>query len=107
MGESYIANWLINKNINIEHQKTFNWCVYKKKLRFDLYLPDYNTAIEYNGKQHFEYVEYFHKNIENFNKMKKRDAIKRKLAKDHEVTVIDINYNDNIEQKLISFIKNY
>lgn len=29
------------------------------KQRFDFFLPEYNMAIEYNGRQHYEFVPFF------------------------------------------------
>lgn len=45
----------LNKNgIKFERQKTFDWLKNIKSLKLDFYLPDYNTAIECQGIQHFE-----------------------------------------------------
>ena len=35
--------------------------------RIDLYLPYLGLAIEYDGRQHSEYIPYFHKDYSDFN----------------------------------------
>ena len=49
------------------------------KQHLDIFLPEYNIAIEYQGKQHFEPIEYFG-GIESFNKTIARDKIKQDLC---------------------------
>ncbi len=46
---------------------------------FDIYFPFLNIAIEYQGRQHFESIEYFG-GEENFKKNQERDNRKRKLS---------------------------
>lgn len=80
-GEVEIENYLIMNNINYTSQKTFDGCSNKSLLRFDFYLPDHNTCIEYNGRQHYEVVEYFG-GIDNFIESQKRDKIKEQYCID-------------------------
>ena len=54
--ESEIENFLLYKKINFEAQKRFKWL---GRQSLDFYLPDYNVAIECQGEQHFEPVNYF------------------------------------------------
>ena len=49
---------MIENNIKYKRQYKFDNCKNKYKLRFDFYLPDYNIAIEYDGKQHYDAGEY-------------------------------------------------
>ena len=99
LGENKIENFLINKKIPFEKQKTFKDCVYKYKLRFDFYLPESNSLIEYHGIQHYKVVEYFG-GEEGFNKRKIRDKLKKDFAKLNNIKLIEISYNDNIEEEL-------
>ena len=48
--------------------------------RFDFYIPEVNSAIEYNGRQHYEYIKFFYKNKAEFLKAKERDRIKISYA---------------------------
>ena len=75
IGEKTIRNFLNNKNINFIPQHKFNDCKNVRKLPFDFYLKDLNVCIEYNGKQHYEPINYFG-GEKSFKLIKKRDKIK-------------------------------
>ena len=53
-GERAIRRYLEDNNINYIAQKSFDDCKDKHRLPFDFYLPDFNTAIEFDGLQHFK-----------------------------------------------------
>ena len=78
-----------------------------KRLRFDFYLPEYNTCIEYDGRQHFTPVEVFG-GEEGYFKTKKRDGIKNKYCKDNNIGSLRIPYNqiNNIEEILLKELIN-
>lgn len=60
---------------------------------------------QYDGRQHYEPVEYFG----GLNALKisiKRDNIKNKYCKNNSIKLFRIKYSDNIENKLEK-IKNY
>jgi hypothetical protein len=51
----------ILKNVlphTINQQKTFTWLKHKKNLYLDFYIPIYDLAIEYQGKQHYVPVKF-------------------------------------------------
>ena len=98
-GEKEIKNFLELNNIEHDYNISFDGCVYKNKLRFDFYLPNENMCIEYDGKQHFESIEWFGGQIALL-ESKKRDDIKNKYCKDNNINLIRISYKDNIENKL-------
>jgi hypothetical protein len=88
----------IENNINVERQKTFPWLKYKKLLRLDFYLPDYNIAIECQGEQHYMQVPFINKK-DNLQEIQKRDNIKRKLCQENNIKILYYGkrkYNDNI-----------
>ena len=67
--------------------------------RFDFYILDKNIAIEYQGKQHYKYIKYFHKNNQGFKKYKERDERKRKYCTENNIVLLEIPYswkNDTI-----------
>ena len=103
-GEEQISKTLLKYNIDNIREKTFEDCIYKSKLRFDFYLPQYNVCIEYDGKQHFEPQDFSgHGNSEEeFKETKIRDNIKDKYCKDNNIKLIRIPYFefDNIENIL-------
>lgn len=70
------------------------------QLSYDIYVCGLKVAIEYQGKQHFEPVEYFG-GESHFVKQIERDEIKNKLSEINGVTLVYINYNDDITPKTI------
>jgi len=98
-GEIKIKKILESKNIKYEIQKTFKNCKYKQSLKFDFYLIDYNTCIEYDGEQHF--IKYrFEKNEEKLKIRQLRDSIKNEFCLNNNISLIRINFDDDIEYKL-------
>lgn len=98
-GEKIIANWLNKNNISYEQQKTFDGCRNKLPLLFDFYLTHYNIAIEYNGKQHYEPIDYFG-GEEAFKNVVMRDKIKEDYCVKNNILLVKIAYNMNIYEEL-------
>lgn len=98
--EKVFAKYLMDKKIKFIHQAPF---IFSGKIYFaDFYLPDQNTIVEFNGIQHYEEVECFHKGDNGFVKQKERDKRLRKWCKDNGVRLITIKYTqiDNIKRIL-------
>lgn len=93
-GEKVVCEYLIRNNIEFEKEKTFNGCVYINKLRLDFYIPKYNLAIEFHGKQHYEMIEFFHRNQENFELAQNRDKIKKQFCLENNIKLLIISYLD-------------
>lgn len=102
-GEREVSFWLENRNIDYIFQKIFEDCKDKSFLPFDFYLPDYNVCIEYNGKQHYELIEYFG-GEEKFKLQQKHDNIKREYCKNNNIRLLEIPYFKNIEEELNNFL---
>ena len=108
IGERIVAEWLDNHDINYKKQKTFNDCKDKHCLQFDFYLPDYNLIIEYNGKQHYEPIDYFG-GQEGFEYTIKHDNIKSDYCKKNNISLFTIPYFKDVYEELeniYDFIKN-
>ncbi len=78
------------------------------KLSFDFYLPNYNTCIEYDGKQHFEITGGYY-NEHSFEELQNRDNIKNQYCENNNIKLIRVPYwdYDNLnETYLIERIKN-
>lgn len=80
-----------------------------KYLPFDIYIPKLKIFIEINGKQHYEFVRYFHRNELGFSITKRRDLLKINYAKKNgnyiEVNLGKINSTkqavEYIERKIL------
>lgn len=101
-GEVKIENWLKEHQIFYETQKRFDFNLH---LSFDFYLPDYNTLIEYQGRQHYEPVEYFG-GEEQLQKQKDNDKAKAIFCENNNYNLVAIPYYDfdEIEKYLIQII---
>ena len=64
----------------------------------DIYIPELNTGIEYQGIQHYTEVEFFggKKALEHRIKL---DQIKREICRNYHVRLIEWNYNMDITKK--------
>ena len=102
-GETKIRNWLLENNVSFESQKKFSDLRKKKPLSYDFYLPTYNILIEFNGRQHYEYVDVFHRNgIADLEKQIEHDKLKQEFAHKNHIKLIiidDINEIDKILRK--------
>ncbi len=69
-------------------------------LEYDGYNEELKIAFEYNGIQHYKYIDYFHKNgKDSLHKQQERDELKRKLSLENNITLIEIPYTYNIRYK--------
>ena len=60
---------------------------YLDKLSLDFYLPEYRIAIECQGIQHFEPIEYFG-GVKRFEEIQERDGLKKQLCEEHGVKML-------------------
>lgn len=98
LGENKIEQWLNEHNIKFEHQKYFReWDIGIHY--FDFYIPEYNLIIEFHGRQHYEYVEYFHKSVEMFEYRQEKDLQKKNTALKNGLNYLSIKYTvrDNLD----------
>lgn len=87
-GENSIYTYLKLRDITfIEQFSIYN----KGAFRIDFYLPKFNLFIEYNGKQHYEYVQYFHRTPEGFLDQQRRDNLKAEYCKKEGIKLIVID----------------
>ena len=93
---------------NIEYKREYYYenliGLGKKYLRFDFYLPYYNTLIECQGEQHEHFCKGLHKTKKDFEKQLEHDKRKKQYAKEHNINLLEIWYYDidNIENILIN-----
>jgi len=101
-GEKKIREFLNENNIKFIAQKKFNDCVNPIngcKLKFDFFLPENNTCIEFDGMQHFKPIKYFG-GLSHFKQVIKFDSIKNGFCDKQNIKLIRIKYNDKIIEKL-------
>ena len=100
-GEIRISEYLKRNNINFSDEYIVNKVDGVQYLRFDFYIEELNTMIEYDGQQHFEPVKKFG-GQEAFERTQYRDNIKNKYCLENGINLIRIPYWDykNIEKIL-------
>lgn len=79
-----------------------------RNLELDCYNEQLKLAVEYNGEQHYRFVDAFHNDISDLEKQKKRDLLKMQLCKENNVTLIIVPYTvplKSIAKYLVSNIK--
>lgn len=64
--------------------------------RFDIFIKEKNCAIEYNGIQHYEPIDYFG-GEEGFKNTTKRDKAKRRKCKANNCYLMEIKYDEDFE----------
>lgn len=88
----------------IETEQTWDWLINdrtNKHMYVDFFIPSINTAIEFDGKQHFNYFERYHKTYEGFLNSVYRDKLKDRLLNENGIRLIRISYKDKISKSYI------
>jgi hypothetical protein len=98
-GEREIKKYLNDNDIIFIRQKRFPECKDKKPLPFDFYLPEFNTCVEFNGRQHYSSIPYWGGD-KNFEKQQNRDNIKFNFCIKNNIELIIINEIKSISEKL-------
>ena len=67
----------------------------QRKMHLDGYSRELNLAFEYQGKQHYVRIPYFHPTTEDFNLYQENDKYKRDMCKKNDINLIEIGYVRN------------
>ena len=103
----------ILNELGYEHIKEYyidlsNYCTDVKYIRFDVFIPSLNLAIEYDGEFHFKPIPYLNieESILSLERTQYRDKIKDKYCYDNNIYLLRIPYtqNKNIKNIIIDTI---
>lgn len=83
-----------------QHRPFFLHSSYGGQMSYDVFISGLDVAIEYQGRQHFEPVEFFG-GKDAFEKLQQRDNEKMELSKQNGVKLVYINYWEEISPQLI------
>ena len=111
--EKECEKYLKINNIKYIREHTFTWLynpLTKYKLSLDFYLPEYNVAIECQGRQHFEVNDFFG-GEDAFKSTIERDKIKKELCEKHSIEIYYfsheiIDYPYYVYNSIFDLIKN-
>lgn len=96
-GEEKIAKLLTRKGITFEREKTFT-DLRHGIYRYDFYLPDYQggpAIIEFQGRQHYEFIAAFYKSQVDFKQAQGRDMRKIEYCLAHDIPIYLVPYWDS------------
>lgn len=71
------------------------------RLRLDVYCPAHKIAAEYHGRQHFQFVEHFHKDLAGFKEAQERDWQKAEICKEQGIALAVFTYKDVLSKQLV------
>lgn len=108
-GEKQIAKVLKEMNIEFIQQHTFDNCCDKRKLPFDFYLPQYNLCIEYDGRGHYEPIDWGGRGgdwaKENLEWVQNHDIIKDEFCRNNNILLLRIPYWEDVENTIKLYFK--
>lgn len=102
-GELIISKILNSLNINYEAQKTFDDLRDNNLLSYDFFIPSQNILIEYQGRQHYDPVDYFG-GVSQFKLQQKHDKMKASYARDNNYTLIAVPYTEDTFSKIKKYL---
>jgi hypothetical protein len=114
--EKLVGKILLDHTIRFEMQKHINQIISTESsnIRVDFYFPTINTIIEYNGRQHYQPIQFNNLDKEraddNFIKQQKRDQYLQLFCDRHSINLIWIDgrlfdrYSGHTNYKLITYI---
>lgn len=92
-GEKGIEDYLTKINLKFVKEKTFDDLKFKRKLRFDFYIPSLNLCIEYDGRQHFIPIDIWG-GEESLKENQMRDHMKNEYCQRNDINLLRINYKE-------------
>lgn len=101
-GELKIAQYLDKTGVKYKREYSFEDCRHKYKLRFDFAVFNNDDTIrcliEFQGAQHYRYISGVHKTKEDYKVSVKRDEIKREYCKANGITLLEVAYDQNLQE---------
>lgn len=74
-------------------------------MTYDFYIPSYNLLIEFQGSQHY-IPNPFLGGDKQFAIQQEHDRRKREYAKENNIALLEIRYDENVEEKLDEYFSN-
>ena len=86
--ENIRPDWLISPN--------------GERLELDFFIPSLNLALEVQGKQHFEFVEFFHRDNHGYNAQIYRDKTKKAICEKAGIKLLEVYQEDDVDNIVTS-----
>jgi hypothetical protein len=75
-----------------------------RPIELDIYCDALKLAVEYQGKQHYEFVPFFHGTVDKFQAQVARDILKVKGCQDKGINLICVPFSLKKRQDIVKFI---
>lgn len=89
-----------NNKVIYQHRPFFLKSDIGGQMSYDVFISGFNIAIEYQGKQHFEAVEFFG-GQQAYLRTVERDKIKKELSEKNGIKLIYINYWEDVNMETL------
>ena len=104
VGEKWTSETILYHLIDTEYQD-FNVERHARPdfldgLELDIYIPEEEVGVEYQGKQHYKPVEHWG-GEEGLEKRQERDKKKKQLCKQHGVELVYFRYDENLSEEMV------
>lgn len=95
-GEIQVKNILEGLGVKYKQEKLITVPIWGKDhlIRADFYLPKQNCIIEFNGRQHYEYMPEYHKSEGSFKYQQERDKELEKYCLKNNINLLVFRYED-------------
>lgn len=81
-----------------------------KNLEIDCYCADLRLGLEFNGKQHYEFVPVMHKTKDAFRAQQYRDHMKKEMCEKQGIKLIEVPYwipEDNLQAYIMQELRKF
>lgn len=92
--DELLRSVLPNQTIEYEHHLG-------EQLFLDIYVPNFKLGVEYHGRQHFEYIPFFHGDYHGYEQSVYRDRRKLLLAAEQGIAVVVVRYDEQIDEVIL------
>ena len=102
-GERLISEILTK--LKVTYYKEWSHYILPTK-RYDFYIhyKEHKILIEYDGIQHFKYVEYFHKSYDDYTSNRNNDILKTTVALKRGFKIVRIDYTNDTKSSIIAHL---
>jgi len=99
--KKFAPNFRIVPEYAIRHNSSAGGHSYPA-LRIDYYLPQMHLAFEYDGPQHDQFVEFFHKDAYGFRRAQAKDRKKDELCAKRGIDLIRFSHRERLTENLFN-----
>ena len=106
-GEKAVGKFLKRLKLDFKDQVRFEKCrgVNNRKLVFDFFLPSLNMVIEFDGRQHFDKIDFFG-GEKIFKTQIENDKIKNDFCMKNNINMLRIKFNENVNKAIVRMLRN-